>query len=192
MKSKLIRITESDIREMVLETLSSIKKDDDEKDDSIKAVIFDFDATLVDTHAFWPTWNYARMYDHWSVLDEIIPDTKPYPGIKEVVNELIKRGIKIFVVTNNKESVAAKTLKYHGIPYDDISGIVDEFVPKSTRFLDLLSKYDIDPHNALSIGDLPYDKQESKLAKIWFVGCCWGNTALGGISDPMDILELVE
>ena len=157
-KNRTIKITESDVRKLVLETLS-ILEEKDKKDDSIKAVIFDFDATLVDTHAFWPTWNYARMYDHWSVLDEIIPDTKPYPGIKEVIDELIGMGIKILVVTNNKESLAAKTLKYHGIPYDDISGIKDDFVPKSTRFLDLLRKYDIDPHNALSIGDLPYDKR---------------------------------
>ena len=75
MKKRLIRITESDIKRMVIEAINSIKtQKKKKKDDSIKAVIFDFDGTMVDTRAFWPTWNYARMYDHWSVLDEIIPE----------------------------------------------------------------------------------------------------------------------
>jgi FMN phosphatase YigB (HAD superfamily) len=52
----------------------------------IKAVIFDFDFTLVDSTAFAEVKKYAIANRDFSVMFEKIPEVKPFNGIKELVN----------------------------------------------------------------------------------------------------------
>ena len=160
-------------------------------DKKIKAVIFDFDFTLVDTSCFIPIEKYAKIHKNWDIYDEYIPQTKVYSGIKDLINQLYKDGILVFVVTNNKKDVAKKTLDYHGIKYNAISG-AQLSIPKSYRINKLLRKANISPDNVISVGDLPIDAEQSNAAGIRFIGCTWGNNRVNGINNPLDLLKIID
>ena len=168
--------------------------DDDFEDNKkkIKALIFDFDFTLVDSTPFAEVKRYAIMHRDFSVLMNRIPQIRVYSGIINLINELRKRGIKILVVTNNKQSVAQGTLNYHNVYYDAIRGAQGIRMPKSRRMLSLLYKFGIKPCEALSVGDLPVDAQESNIAGINFVGASWGNDKVNGINNPLDLLKIID
>ena len=177
---------------IIRETIERFLNFDDKK---IRAVIFDFDLTLVDTTVFEEVKQYAIIHRDFSVLMDRIPYTKPYSGIRELISELRKRGILVLVVTNNKQSVAQSTLQYHGIKCDAIRGaqsIYGKRVPKSVRMLNLLKKAAVNPEEALSVGDLPSDGVESNAVGIRFIGCTWGNNATNGINNPMDLIKIID
>lgn len=179
MKSKIIQI----IKEVVEDYLN--------KDNLIQAVIFDFDLTLVDTHSYEPYHHYARTHRDWSIYDKHVQETSVYQGIKELVSYLHDNNIRVIVVTDNKQSVAANTLTYHGVQYDAIAG-AQGYASKASRMLRLLGKFSINPSNAISIGDMPSDKVQSDKAQIKFIGCSWGNNMINGINNPLDIIKIIE
>ena len=54
-------------------------------DDSIKAVLFDFDLTLINTLAFKGiNREYIRTTNDISIIKDLIPQTTVYPGIKNL------------------------------------------------------------------------------------------------------------
>ena len=158
----------------------------------IQAVIFDFDLTLVDATCYRQYRDYARANKDWSIYDEHVSETKVYPGIKELISYLRSNGIKVIVVSDNKQSVIEKTLSYHGIQYDAVRGAQGWMNPKWKRMTTLLSKFGISPENAISVGDMPSDAVQSEKAHIKFVGCSWGNDMVNGINNPLDLIKIIE
>ena len=159
---------------------------------NIEGVIFDFDYTLVDTSCYRPYREYAIKNKDWSIFDEHIKETKLYPGIKKLIYYLHNNGIKILVVTDNKQSVASKTLNYHGIYYDMIAGSQGWQNPKWRRMTRLINKLELNPNNVISVGDLPSDALQSEKAHIKFIGCNWGNNKVNGINNPIDLIDIIE
>ncbi len=158
----------------------------------IQAVIFDFDLTLVDATCYRKYRDYARANKDWSIYDDHVGETKVYPGIKELISYLRSNDIKVIVVSDNKQSVIEKTLSYHGIEYDAVRGAQGWMNPKWKRMTALLTKFDINPNNAISVGDMPSDAVQSEKAHIKFIGCSWGNNMVNGISSPMDLVRIIE
>lgn len=178
-----------DIRKIIREEIEQYLNFDNKK---IKAVIFDFDFTLVDTTCYTPLGKYAKIHRDWSAYDKYMPLTKVYPGIKELIQKLIDDGILVMVVTNSKQSVAQKTLEYHGIKYNAIRGAQGPRMPKCVRMKALLNKANVNPSEAISVGDLPTDEEQSNAASIKFVGCTWGNNMVNGINNPLDLLKIID
>lgn len=158
----------------------------------IKAVIFDFDFTLVDSTAFAEVKKYAIANRDFSVMFEKIPEVKPFNGIKELISKLKERNILVLVVTNNKQDVAKRTLDYHGVYYNAIRGAQGKKMPKHKRMLALLGKAGVNPEEAISVGDLPIDELESNQAGINFVGCTWGNNKVSGINNPLELIKIID
>ena len=177
------------IREIIREEIEQYLNFDNRK---IRAVIFDFDFTLVDTTCYTPLGTYAKIHRDWSMYDQYMSQTKVYSGIKELIQRLHDEGIVVLIVTNNKQSVAEKTLAYHGVKYNAIRGAQGSRMPKSVRMRVLLKKFGINPNEALSVGDLPSDEVQSNAAGIKFIGCTWGNNMVNGINNPMDLIEIIE
>ena len=176
-------------KKIIRETVKQfIKKDRN----TIQAVIFDFDLTLVDTRCYEPYNHYAKTNKDWTIYDKHVQETNVYQGIKELISYLYNNGIKIIVVTDNKQSTAEKTLSFHGIYYDAIRGAQGWMMPKWKRMLVLLGKFGINPENAISIGDMPSDAIQSEKAHIKFIGCSWGNNMVNGINRPNDLIKIIE
>lgn len=101
-----------------------------------------------------------------------------YDGIKEQLDILKQRGIKLCVVTN-KPNVAAVGMVEHifGAEYFDyIIGCVDgvPVKPDPTTTLKALKMVGCKPFEAIFFGDSEVDVRTAKNANIEAVGCSWG------------------
>ena len=103
--------------------------------------------------------------------------TAPYKGITELLDHLIERGISIAVVSN-KIDFAVKSLceKYFG---DRITAAVGEREgirrkPYPDSVLEVLRKANIEPSDAVYIGDSEVDIQTAINAKTDMIIVTWG------------------
>ena len=163
------------------------------EEDGIKAVLFDFDLTLVNTLPYkGVNREYIRQTNDVSQLKDLIPQTRVYNGIPNLLNYLYSNGIKVGVVSNRHESVINATLKYHGIR---VNVVVGERLncPKCIRIKEALGKLGVEPKNAIYVGDSPWDNAEAHKCGMEFVGATWGNKKLSmGYNSPREIIKYIE
>ena len=128
--------------------------------------------------------------------------TAPYDGIKELLEELKKRGIKTAVVTNKAHSAAKPLIDevFSGL-FDEVTGQKDG-VPTKPNPIAVFNTVDalgVTADECLFVGDSGVDMQTAKNAGIFAVGVLWGfrkadelnqNGADALISIPMQLLEL--
>ena len=116
----------------------------------------------------------------WKYYSEhIIVNTKPYPGMPELIEELQSRGIEVAVATN-KFQQGADTLIHHFYP--TIKTIVGDrpgvpMKPDPTMVNIILEQYgnsaDLRRHTAL-VGDAVTDIQAAENAGVTGIGVSWG------------------
>lgn len=116
----------------------------------------------------------------WNYYSEhIIVNTKPYPGMPELIEELQSRGIEVAVATN-KFQQGADTLIHHFYP--TIKTIVGDrpgvpMKPDPTMVNIILEQYgnsaDLRRHTAL-VGDAVTDIQAAANAGVTGIGVSWG------------------
>ena len=172
------------IREVIEEYI-----DDDSK---IQAVIFDFDLTLVNTLPLKGVdRDYIRQTNDISQIMGLIPQTTVYGGINELLGYLRQNNIRIGVVSNRHESIINAVLRYHGIEVDIIVGERLN-CEKSIRMREALSKLNVEPKNAIYVGDSPWDNAEAHKCGMEFIGATWGNKKLRmGYNSPQEIIEYI-
>jgi HAD superfamily hydrolase (TIGR01662 family) len=121
----------------------------------IKAIIFDLDQTLVDTHQL------ADLRDQrlWQRAYELLHLTKLNPGIKTVLNYAESRGVKIAIVTNSRKEYAYKVLNHHKIEVDAVIGYSDTYMHKPHPEPMLLAMHilGITPNECINVGDSDND-----------------------------------
>lgn len=164
-----------------------------EDDNSIKAVLFDFDLTLVNTLPFKGVdKEYIRQSGDISQVKDLIPMTKVYNGIDELLSFLKQSKIKVGVVSNRHESLVNATLQHHGIHMDVVIGEKLN-CPKSIRMRDALSRLGVEPTNAIYIGDSTWDNAEARKCGMEFIGATWGNKRLAmGYNSPKEVIKYIE
>lgn len=113
------------------------------------------------------------------IYDEIKLDhAHAYDGIKEQLQILKDKGIKLCVVSN-KPDIAAHGMVEHIFGkgfFDYITGCVDGLPtkPDPTTTLMALSAVDCKPTETIFFGDSEVDMRTAKNADIEAVGCSWG------------------
>lgn len=174
----------------------------------IKLVIFDFDGTLVDTTAIDDFRDTARAIKDKNVRLEyyrqFFNQTKPYPGIVNVLNQLNRMGILIAVVSLSPMNMVKELCNYHNLPIQMKISIPERKTPlnvikgnqtgysKAAIYRQLMNKLGIDPDSVLAIGDEITDAKEAKNASIHFLGCNWGGrNDVNDITNPNEILEYI-
>ena len=101
-----------------------------------------------------------------------------YDGMKEQLNFLKERGLKLAVVTNKPDN-AAKEMVTHLFgenTFDLITGAIDgvPHKPAPNSTLNTLKALGCTPEEALYIGDSNVDMQTARNAKIKSIGVLWG------------------
>ncbi|WP_353101031.1 HAD-IIIA family hydrolase [Myroides odoratus] len=136
-------------------------------------VIFDLDQTLVDTSQV----EILRKNRQWNKIGMSLSQTIVYPGIKDTLDYLKSRGIKIAVFTSSPKSYAQDVLQHHNLPYDLLLGYHDVKMrkPSPEGFYKILKHFNIDSKKAISFGDQHTDILASNQAQIQSVACLWGN-----------------
>ena len=127
----------------------------------------------------------------------------PYDGIYEVMDEMIKRDIKIAIATYKRQDYALTILKYFGFnKYSNILNGADHEnkLKKSDIIKKCLDDLNvIDYNNAVMIGDSFHDANGAKLLGIDFIGVTYGfdfkikedvykYPCIGSVNTPQELL----
>lgn len=95
--------------------------------------------------------------------------TKPYDGIREVIEECKARGATVGVLTNKPEGVAVKLCEKHfnGV-FDFVTGDREGVIrkPDPTELLSIMRRYDADKSETLFVGDSEVDIETAERAGV--------------------------
>lgn len=136
---------------------------------------------------------------------EYYKTTIPYDGIKELIDNLITKGIKIGVNSNKNDSYTKKLIEIHfsNINMDYVLGKKDNinFKPDPMGVNLILKKMNVLNSEALYIGDSPTDIKTALNANIDSASVTWGfrskqqlidNGAIRIINKPSEILNILQ
>ena len=116
---------------------------------------------------------------------------KIYPGVRETLETLQQRGIKIAVATNKATDIAHQTLAHYlpGIQFDLVAGPekVSKRKPAPEHLTEVISQLGLETQNVCFIGDDPVDKASANAAGVQFLGAAYG---FGGV--PVEGSERLE
>lgn len=137
------------------------------------AIIFDLDQTLIDSSS-------AEMYRkarNWQVVYSMIPKFVMYTGIREVLDEITSRGIKVCIITTSPGAYARKVINHFQIPCDHLIDFfaVSNRKPHPESFNLALKRLACTCDAVVSFGDRTIDIIASKASGIYAVACLWGS-----------------
>jgi phosphoglycolate phosphatase len=110
--------------------------------------------------------------------EHLLDETRPYPGIEDLLDGLGERGVALSVLTNKPETLSRAIL--------DGLRLSDRFValiggdtlptrkPDPTGLLQLCRSADAQPAESLLVGDSPVDLETARAAGVAFCGVAWG------------------
>ena len=100
-----------------------------------------------------------------------------FDGIYNVLDTFVKKNIIITVITNKPHKFAVDSVNFHFEGYKiDVIGAGNQFErkPDPTSSIHILKKHNMNPNEAIFIGDSIVDIQTAKNAKITSIGVLWG------------------
>lgn len=146
----------------------------------------------------------CRVYDAGYEAEPLY-DTDAYEGIRKLLSELKKRGIKTAVCTNKPDNVAQDViLKIFGEGvFDAVCGVIDGFPVKPDPYnaIRITEKLGVTSGECVFIGDTNVDIMTGKNAGMTTIGVLWGFRdreeleAAGAeyiIEHPSQILKIIE
>lgn len=105
------------------------------------------------------------------------PDIHLYPGVAEMIENLKEKGIKVGIITDGRPEGQRNKLKALGLKVDDVI-ITDELggiqfrKPCDIAFRIMLTKWRLNPANAIYVGDNPLKDfqapQQLGMKSLWF------------------------
>ncbi len=116
---------------------------------------------------------YFRIYD---MRHEIC--TEPFPGMLPLIQRLKIRGITVAVVTGKGERGAGVTLRKIGLlPYlTAVETGFDEGPNKPESLRRMLKRLNLQPNEAIYVGDSAYDIESANAAGMSVIGAAWAAT----------------
>lgn len=142
---------------------------------------------------------YTKVYGtHYAV------ETKPYKGIKELLNNLEQKGIMLGVNTNKPDAFAKDLINIH-FPGNKFVAIIGSRPnipnkPDPTSSNEIVELMGFNKDEILYIGDSESDVKTAKNANLKCIGCLWGFRDLKTlqeagadyiVKDPKEILDIV-
>lgn len=128
---------------------------------------------------------YLRVIEEYNINPVI--GTKPYEGISFVLDSLVDMGVKVAILSNKED----KLVKYiagsllSSWPFTTIQGILPDVPKKPDPYVvfQILKDMNVEPSEAIFIGDSGVDMKTSVNSGLLGVGVTWGYR---------DIIELTE
>jgi phosphoglycolate phosphatase len=131
-----------------------------------------------------------------------LEETRPYPGVPELLGSLSSRGIPFAVLSNKPDELTKKVVRglFPGLGFALVRGESPEFPrkPDPASALDACGKLGALPGETLYLGDSGVDMMTAKAAGFTALGALWGfrsedelraNGADALLTRPLDLLE---
>lgn len=146
---------------------------------------------------------FSEMKEEYS--RRIIDKTKPYEGIREMLGGLIKKGIKVSVLSNKRDEntkyIISKLLPEYRFDavFGERPGVPKK--PDPAAALEIARLLGVSPDEMLYLGDSGVDMKTANAAGMWAVGALWGfrgeaelreNGARSLVHSPLEVLQLIE
>ena len=146
----------------------------------------------------------ARYREYQMAHHDIL--TRPYPGMREALDELRAQGHQVGIVTSKLNALARRGLTCTGIDdrFECIIGCDDttKHKPDPEPVIVALRRLGIDPSRAAFVGDSPFDMAAGNAAGVYTVGALWGpfpksdlEAVSGGVrafaERPVDVPQVV-
>lgn len=103
---------------------------------------------------------------------------KEYPGVRETLDELIRRGYRLAVVTSRRRFSSERSIELYGFGhYFDLLVAMDdvpEHKPLPRPILEALGGLGAYPEEAIYVGDSPHDMAAGHAAGVVTAAALWG------------------
>ncbi|MFA5235272.1 MAG: HAD family hydrolase [Bacilli bacterium] len=103
--------------------------------------------------------------------------TRPFPGVLALINDLINRGMRLFVYSNKPHPFAVKLIeaRFPGA-FEAVIGQQPGHAPKPNvaPFLPILEKYGVDPQTSVYVGDSLVDIKTAAALGMRAAAVTWG------------------
>ncbi len=132
-------------------------------------------------------------------------NTRPYPGILELLSELDNRGIVKVVFSNKPDDFTRKTVEklLPGFNFEIVRGARPgvPVKPDPTVAIQIAGELDIPPARFIYLGDTDTDMQTANAAGMFAAGALWGfrtaeelsaNGAQALFKTPQEVLNLLD
>lgn len=129
----------------------------------------------------------ARFLDHYR--SHLLDTTEPYPGVRELLDELVTRGLTLSVLSNKPGQLVERILSGLGLDGALRASLGGDALP--TRKPDpsglqhLLAGARVGPERALLVGDSSIDRATARAGGVAFCGALWGYGAAGLRDEPV-------
>lgn len=135
----------------------------------------------------------------------LLVKTQPYPGVPELLAELVKRNILCAVVSNKPHELTMRSVRalFPGVPFGAVlgerTGIPTK--PDPAIALEAAAALGVAPAQCAYVGDSGVDMKTAVAAGMFPVGALWGfrdkdelvaNGAKALLKHPMDLLEVID
>jgi phosphoglycolate phosphatase len=132
-------------------------------------------------------------------------NTKPYPGITELLSELDRRGIVEVVLSNKPDDFTKKTVErlLPEFNFQIVRGARQgvPLKPDPTAAIQIADELEVPPGRFIYLGDSDTDMQTASAAGMFAAGALWGfrtaeelsaNGARVLLKTPLDVLNLLD
>ncbi len=138
--------------------------------------------------------------------DEHLTDaTEPYPGIRALLDELVKMDVKVAVASNKYQSAVERLIGHFfpDIPWSAVEGQKEgvPVKPDPSIVFEILGKVPTRKPKVLYVGDSGVDMETARRACVDSCGVTWGfrplkelrdNHADNIVNDPSEIITIVK
>ena len=127
--------------------------------------LFDMDGTLLDTLG-----DLTAAVNHHTCVE-----TRPYPGIPELLDALLRQGCKVAIISNKPHGAACELAArfFPGIPtFGESPETPRKPAPDMVRHA--LAALNADPSSAVYVGDSEVDVQTARNAGLPMIVVAWG------------------
>lgn len=132
-------------------------------------------------------------------------NTKPYDGIYELLDELVKLDCNLAVLSNKPDLMTKEYVKtvFKDYPFLEVHGQKEQQAkkPDPIQALNIASKLKINPSEIFFVGDTKVDMQTAKSANMKAIGVLWGfrdekelkeHGADFIVKEPLEIINIIK
>ena len=116
--------------------------------------------------------NYLPLYEKYQIAG-----SRPFSGMKGTLEELLRRGVRLFVYTNKPQKLARELLEYHFPPlFDEIDGQIETRAvkPNPAPIFEMMERHGLKKEESIYIGDSIVDSETAKAAGLPLILCTYG------------------